>query len=131
MALLNGVKSEKARAASRANGSKSRGPVSLEGKQRSSRNAFKDPLYTKVDRRTRDRMFEMGEDPALMERMERKLREAFQPSNAMEAAIVADLARLYRDKDLLESSVREAREERTLHLTRIRKLSGHCSVLIR
>ena len=54
-------------------------------------------------------MLRVGEDPDLMARLERELGEALQPANAMEAMLVADIARLYRDKALLENSVRAIR----------------------
>ena len=98
-------------AASRSNGSKSKGPKTEEGKRRSSQNSYKHGLYAAPDSKTRQLMLRVGEDPDLLARLEREFKEALQPANAMEAMIVADIAKLYRDKALLEKSVRAMRLE--------------------
>jgi len=96
-------------AAVRNNGRKSKGPITPEGKLRSAMNSFQHGLYTKPDVDTRELMLTVGEDPKLMQRLESELREALQPANAMEALIVADIARLYLARGVVENSVRQTR----------------------
>ena len=98
-------------AAARGNGSKSSGPKTTAGKRRSSANSYRHGLYAAPDNQTRKLMLRVGEDPDLLARLEREFIEAMQPANAMEAMIVADIAKLYRDKALLEKSVRAMRLE--------------------
>ena len=95
--------------ASRRNGKRSKGPATREGRARSSMSRFKHGLYCKPDEATRELMLCVEEDPNLLVRLEAQFREALQPANAMEAMIVADIARLYRDKEVLENGVRRAR----------------------
>lgn len=95
------VISEKRLAASRRNGSKSRGPRTESGKHRSAMNRYKHGYYATPDSKTRQLMIEIGEDPDLTTRLERRLIHAWQPSNAMQELMVADLAKLYAKKELL------------------------------
>jgi len=97
---------EKLIAANRRNAEKSTGPKTEEGKRWASRNHYKHGLYAEPDMETRRQMLRAGEDPDLLAHFQREFTEAWQPSNAMEAAVVADLARLYVDKALLEKSAR-------------------------
>lgn len=97
--------------ANRRNSGKSTGPKTEEGKRRSSANSYKYGYYATPDTDTRQQMLRAGEDPDLLARLEREFTQALQPSNAMEAMIVADIARLYGDKALLQKSVRATRLE--------------------
>jgi len=97
--------SEKRITASRRNGGKSRGPQTASGKRRSSMNRYKHGFYATPDSKTRQLMIEIGEDPDLTSRLERRLIHAWLPSNAMQELIVADLAKLYAKKELLHKVI--------------------------
>jgi len=96
-------------AANRRNAQKSTGPRGEEGKTRVAMNSYKHGFYAAPDSKTREQMLRLGEDPDLLARFERELTEAWQPTDAMQAMMVADLARLYADKELLRQAVRARR----------------------
>jgi len=73
-------------AASRANGEKSRGPVTPEGKAVSSRNALKFGLYA-------SHHVIPGEDPAAFEALVNEFHDTYRPANAIENALVVTLIR--------------------------------------
>ena len=70
---------------SRRNGSRSRGPISVEGKSRSSRNALKHGALAQVHR-------PVGESPELVESAVTMLSEAVVPTNEFEEELVTRLA---------------------------------------
>ncbi len=78
-------RSEAQRAAARTNGARSRGPVSAEGKARSSRNAFRHGLCSPA-------ILAPGEDPAAFAALLAELRAEHAPRTASEALLVERLA---------------------------------------
>ena len=96
-------------AANRRNARKSTGPKTEEGKRRVAGNSYQHGFYATPDVETRQQMLKVGEEPDLLARFEREFTAAWQPSNAMEAMMVADLARMCRDKAILEKRVRAMR----------------------
>lgn len=111
-------------AANRRNGRKSTGPRTPEGKAQSSQNSFRHGFYATPDDTVREQMLHIGEDPDLLARLERDFTAAWQPQDAMQASIVADIARLYMKKSLLERVVRTARlQEKTHDETAIHNLA--------
>ena len=91
------------RAASQANGRKSRGPVTLEGKQRSSQNARKplDRLLGLTEART------LHHEPGAALKLYRELIAPYEPAPALLARHFQDLARLYLELEACES-IRDA-----------------------
>ena len=80
---------------------KSTGPRTAEGKQRSSQNARKHGFYGKNF--YWEAMVALGEDPRDYQRMLRGLVAARHPADALEMAIVEDIAMLYWKKQYLDS----------------------------
>ena len=80
---------------------KSTGPRTAEGKQRSSQNARKHGFYGKHF--YWEAMVALGEDPRDFQRMLRSLVAARHPADALEMALVEDIAMLYWKKQHLES----------------------------
>lgn len=78
-------RSEAQRAAARANGARSRGPVSPEGKARASRNAFRHGLCSPA-------ILAPGEDPAAFDRLLADLRAEHRPKSPSEDLLVERLA---------------------------------------
>ena len=72
------------RTASRANGAKSTGPASPEGKARSSQNSLKSGLYAKSQ-------IVRGEDPAELEALLQSYRERFHPTTPEVSALIDTL----------------------------------------
>ena len=81
--------------------SKSTGPRTAEGKQRSSQNSRKHGFYGKHF--YWEAMIALGENPRDFRRMLRGLVAARRPADALEMAIVEDIAMLYWKKQYLES----------------------------
>ena len=103
-------------ASNRRNAQKSTGPRTPVGKRRAAQNSFRHGYYATPNAEVREQMVRIGEDPDLLARFERDFTDAWLPEDAMQAAIVADLARLYTKKALIEKMLREARaEEFTQH----------------
>src|ERR1039458_2729000 len=98
--------------ASRANGAKSRGPITPEGKAASSRNALKTGLYSQSQVIT-------GEDPAALDSLAESYRERF-PSTGPEAqallAIVLNDDWLLRRLRAIEGGLWETRYQTTTSL---------------
>ncbi|MHB8653580.1 MAG: hypothetical protein ACYDA9_06840 [Terriglobia bacterium] len=107
-------------AARRLNAKQSTGPRTPDGKAQSSQNSFRHGFYATPDNTVREEMLRIGEDPDLLARLEQEFTTAWQPQDAMQASIVADIARLYLKKSLLERVFRAARlQEKTLNETAI------------
>ena len=98
-------------AANRRNASKSTGPQTPEGKVRASQNSFRHGFYATPDAEVREEMIQIGEDPDLLGRLEKEFTAAWEPEDAMQASIVADIARLYLKKSLLERTMRAIRRK--------------------
>jgi len=101
--------SERRIAANRRNARKSTGPRTPLGKRNACRNRYKHGFYAIPDKKTREEMFRIGEDPDLAARFERRLARAWQPADDMQAMFVADLARLYADKAQMRKVLRATR----------------------
>jgi hypothetical protein len=97
--------SEKMLAANRRNAQKSTGPRTPEGKRRASVHPRWHSHATPESEAFRE-MAMVGDEPELLGRLERDLTEAWQPANAMQELIVADLAMLYFKKAALERTLR-------------------------
>jgi hypothetical protein len=97
--------SEKMLAANRRNAQKSTGPRTPEGKRRASVHPRWHSHATPESEAFRE-MAMVGDEPELLGRLERDLTEAWQPTNAMQELIVADLAMLYFKKAALERTLR-------------------------
>ena len=82
--------------------SKSTGPRSAEGKQRSSQNSRKHGFYGKDF--YWEAMIALGQNPRDFRRIRRGLVAARRPADALEMAIVEDIAMLYWKKQYLESA---------------------------
>ena len=80
------MRTEKQLAASRANGAKSRGPVTAEGKSVSSQNALKSGLYSKSP-------VIRGEDLAEFQTLAESLYQSLRPADADQEALVITLIR--------------------------------------
>lgn len=78
-------RSEAQRAAARANGARSRGPITAEGKARSAMNAFRHGLCSPA-------ILAPGEDPAAFEALLAALRAEHRPTSASEDLLVQRLA---------------------------------------
>jgi hypothetical protein len=105
----------RALAANRRNARKSAGPRTRHGKAQASQNSFRHGFYATPDDAVRQEMLQIGEDPDLLARLERDYTAAWQPQDAMQASIVADIARLYVKKALLERVIRAARLAEKTH----------------
>jgi hypothetical protein len=85
-------------AASRANGKKSKGPKTSEGKARVALNALKTGAYSKTDKARREIMLRRGENPDEFEHLHREFTEEWQPEYATEAMLVKTIAEKSFDK---------------------------------
>src|SRR3974377_963863 len=85
-------------AASGANGKKSKGPKTPQGKARVSLNALKTGAYAKTDKARREIMLRRGENPDDFERLHREFTEEWQPEYATEALLVKTIAEKSFDK---------------------------------
>ena len=90
MPKTNTATSERRRASSRANGAKSRGPATSEGKARSSRNAFRHGLASSQLLAASVCLF--SEDREQFETLHRSLVEEFQPVTASENHAIEEMA---------------------------------------
>ena len=91
--------------ANRRNALKSTGPRTRRGKAISAGNSFYHGAYARPDRQTRDHMTQLGDDYDLLARLTLDLTRSWRPQNAMQALIVADLAKLFWKKTHLERTV--------------------------
>ena len=95
-------------AASQANGKKSQGPITPEGKARVSLNALKTGTYAKSERALREIMVRKGEDPDDFEQLHQGLTEEWQPEFVTEAMLVKTIAEKGFDKAQLRAAWMES-----------------------
>ena len=95
-------------AASQANGRRSNGPKTLEGKARSSLNSLKTGAYAKTDRALREIMQRRGENPADFEQLYQEMTETWHPDDVMEAMLVKSIAEKSFDKSQLRAAWMES-----------------------
>ncbi len=95
-------------AASQANGKKSKGPKTPEGKARASLNSLKTGAYAKTDNVTRQIMLRRGEDPAFYDQLQLELTEGWQPEDLMQAMAVKSIAEKTFDKASLRAAWMES-----------------------
>ncbi|MGD0696447.1 MAG: hypothetical protein ABSB82_16620 [Terriglobia bacterium] len=100
---------ERVAAANRRNARKSTGPRTAAGKRRACVNRYKHGYYAAPDKKAREEMFRLGEDPDLLQQFELKLTRSWRPADDMQAMLVGDLARLYYDKAMMRKVVRATR----------------------
>jgi hypothetical protein len=91
-------------AASQANGKKSKGPTTPEGKARASLNSLKTGAYAKTDSIMRQIMLKRGEDPAFYDQLHSELTEGWQPQDVMQAMAVKSIAEKAFDKVSLRAA---------------------------
>jgi hypothetical protein len=95
-------------AASQANGKKSKGPTTPEGKARVSLNALKTGAYAKTDRARREVMLRRGENPDDFEQLHQEFAEEWQPEHVTEAMLVKTIAEKSFDKAQLRAAWMES-----------------------
>jgi len=95
-------------AASQANGRKSKGPTTPEGKARVSLNALKTGAYAKTDNALREIMLRKGENPEDFEQWHQGFTEEWQPGYVTEAMLVKDIAEKSFDKAQLRAAWMES-----------------------
>src|SRR5271157_1266859 len=95
-------------AASQANGKKSQGPKTPEGKARVSLNALKTGAYAKTDKARREIMLRRGENPDDFEQLHQEFTEEWQPGYVTEAMLVKTIAEKSFDKAQLRAAWTES-----------------------
>ncbi|MGO9272677.1 MAG: hypothetical protein ACLQOO_20985 [Terriglobia bacterium] len=91
-------------AANQANGQKSTGPKSPEGKARVSLNALKTGAYAKGNNALREIMLRRGENPADFEQLHQELNESCDPDDLMQEMVVKTIAEKSWDKAQLRAA---------------------------
>src|SRR5271157_6389122 len=107
-------------AASQANGKKSKGPKTPEGKARASLNSLKTGAYAKTDNALREIMLRRGEDPAFFDQLHLELTEGWQPDDVMQAMAVKAIA----EKSFDKASLRAAWMESQLTASRVGEIQA-------
>jgi len=95
-------------AASQANGRKSKGPTTPEGKARASLNSLKTGAYAKTDKALREIMVRRGENPDDFERLHQEFTEEWEPEYVTEATLVKTIAEKTFDKAQLRAAWMES-----------------------
>jgi hypothetical protein len=113
-------------AASQANGKKSHGPKTPEGKARSSLNALKTGAYAKTDNALRQIMLKRGENPDEFEQMHQQLIETWHPDDLMQAIVVKSIA----EKSFDTAQLRAAWMESQLASLRIAEIQAQRKQLV-
>jgi len=113
-------------AASQANGKKSKGPKTPEGKARVSLNALKTGAYAKTDKARREIMLRKGENPGDFEQLHEEFTEEWQPGYVTEAMLVKTIAEKSYDK----AQLRAAWTERQLNGLRIAEIQTERQALL-
>lgn len=124
MSLVRKRVTARARAARQANSLKSTGPQTEPGKLRSSRNAMKFGLFSKLPLAS---MKELGEDPADFERLYQSLRRAFAPRDGFEEMLIEDMAEIrWRRQRLMRAEAGIlAWQKRKFEIDRQLKVEGY------
>jgi hypothetical protein len=107
-------------AASQANGKKSKGPTTPEGKARVALNALKTGAYAKSDNALREIMLRRGENPDDFEQLHLELTQEWQPDHVTQALLVKAIA----EKSFEKSQLRAAWLESQLNSLRIAEIQG-------
>jgi hypothetical protein len=113
-------------AASQANGKKSKGPTTPEGKARVSLNALKTGAYAKTDRARREVMLRRGENPDDFEQLHQEFSEEWRPGYITEAMLVKTIA----EKSFDRAQLRAAWMETQLNSLRIAEAQGQRQQLL-
>jgi len=108
MSLVQRKVTPKRIAASRANGKKSNGPTTPEGKGRASLNSLKTGAFAKTDNVMRQIMLRRGEDPAYFDQLQLEVAQAWQPDDIMQAMAVKSIAEKTFDKASLRAAWMES-----------------------
>ncbi len=95
-------------AASQANGKKSKGPTTPEGKARASLNSLKTGAYAKTDKVLREIMLRRGENPEDFEQLHQEFTEEWEPEYVTEATLVKTIAEKTFDKAQLRAGWMES-----------------------
>jgi len=107
-------------AASQANGRKSKGPATPEGKARASLNSLKTGAYAKTDKARREIMLRRGENPDDFDQLHREFTEEWQPGYVTEAMLVKAIA----EKSFDQAQLRAAWMESQLNSLRIAEVQA-------
>jgi len=107
-------------AANQANGKKSKGPTTPEGKARVSLNALKTGAYAKTDRARRELMLRRGENPDDFEQLHQEFTEEWRPEHVTEAMLVKTIA----EKSFDKAQLRAAWMESQLNSSRIAEVQA-------
>lgn len=94
-------------AASQANGQKSRGPKTPDGKARSSLNSLKTGAYAKTNNARREIMLRRGENPSDYEQFHQNMTEAWRPDDVMQEMQVKTIAEKSWEKEQLRAAWKE------------------------
>ncbi|MGO9272131.1 MAG: hypothetical protein ACLQOO_18020 [Terriglobia bacterium] len=113
-------------AASQANGRKSKGPTTPEGKARVSLNALKTGAYAKTDNARREIMLRKGENPEDFEQLHQEFTEEWQPGYVTEAMLVKTVA----EKSFDKAQLRAAWMESQLNSLRIAEIQAQRQELL-
>src|SRR5208282_4705477 len=113
-------------AASQANGKKSKGPKTPEGKARVSLNALKTGAYAKSDKARREIMLRKGENPDDFEQLHQEFTEEWQPGYVTEAMLVKTIA----EKSFDVAQLRAAWSESQLNSLRIAEIQAQRQELL-
>jgi len=95
-------------AASQANGKKSKGPTTPEGKARVSLNALKTGSYAKSDKALREIMLRRGENPDDFEQLHQEFTDEWRPGYVTEAMLVKSIVEKSFDKAQLRAAWMES-----------------------
>jgi len=91
-------------AASQANGQKSKGPKTPEGKARAALNSLKTGAYAKTHNALREIMLRRGENPADYEQFHQRLTEGWHPDDVMQEIMVKTIAEKTWEKEQVRAA---------------------------
>jgi len=121
MSLVKHTVSPRQVAANQANGQKSTGPKTDEGKARVSRNALRTGAYAKKDNALREIMLRRGENPEDYDQFYQRLTDGWSPDDLMQEMLVKKIAQKSWDLEQLQAAWRES-QLTALHLSHIQAL---------